>query len=184
MPLSVRRAAAMLALALCAASPASGAGDAGTRSKILAAFAHVNSYRVTVLGSVRSVGVWVAPNKYQMTTEFAGQAVKTIIIGRDYWTFAGGRWQKAGTVSSNLDVDIAGVVRAAKADPSATFAALPDQTQDGKRVGTFGFSFKNGTVDTCNYDKATYRVTRCKADETTLLYSGYDDPANTVANPK
>lgn len=177
-------ASAALGIALAPAVPAGAAGDTGARAKILAAFAHVTSYRVTVLGSVRSLGVWVAPNKYQMTTEFEGKPVKTIIIGHDYWIFSDGRWQKSGTASNNLDVDIAGLVRTAKSDPSVPFVPLGDQMQDGKRVNTFGFTFKNGNQETCNYDPATYRVTRCKTDELTLLYSGYNDSANRVANPK
>jgi hypothetical protein len=173
-----------LGIALVPASPAGAAGDTGARAKILAAFAGIKSYRVTVLGSVRSLGVWVAPNKYQMTTEFDGKPVKTIIVGHDYWIFSEGRWQKSGTASNNLDVDIAGLVRTARSDPSAAFVPLPDQTQDGKRVGTFEFTFKNGNQETCNYNPSTYLVTRCKTDELTLLYSGYNDPANRVANPK
>jgi len=184
MPLSHRCAAAAFAFAAACWSPAQAAGDSTLRSKILTAFARVKSYRVTVLGEVRSLGVWVAPNKYQMTTEFDGRPVKTIIIGHDYWTYADGKWQKSGTASNNLDVDIAGVVRTVKADPKAALTKLPDQTQDGKRVGTFGFNFKNGTDETCNFDPVTYLVTRCKADELTLLYTGYNDAANTVANPK
>jgi len=185
MPLAVRRTWGPLALALAVALPAAApAADASPRAKILSAFASVTSYRLTVLGSVRSLGVWVMPNKYQMTTMFAGKTVKTVIIGRDYWTYADGKWQKSGTASNNLDVDIAGLVRTARAEPKIPFVKLPDQVMDGKRVGTFGFTFKNGTDETCNYDPATYRVTRCKADELTLLYSGYNDPANRVANPK
>ncbi len=186
MPLSVTRvAAASVAVSLAAAiaAPLSAAGDTALRDNIYGAFAKVKSYKLTVLGSVRSLGVWVAPNKYQMTTQFDGRAVKTVIIGRDYWTLADGKWQKSGTTSGSLDVDIAGLLRAAKADPKAAFVKLPDQTQDGKRVGTFGYTFKNGTEETCNYDTSTYRVTRCKSDQLTLLYSGYNDPANHVVNP-
>jgi hypothetical protein len=135
---------------------------------------------VTVLGSVRSLGVWQAPNSYQMTTEFDGKTVKTVIVGHDLYEYDGGKWDKSGTASNNLDVDIAGLVRTLKADHAA-LTRLPDQTQDGKRVGTFGYDFKNGTDETCNYDRATYLVTRCKADELTLLYSAYNDPANKVA---
>jgi len=175
-----------LAMFLPVVLPVRGAAEtpASLREKIFAAYRSVTSYRVTVLGSVRSLGVWVAPNRYQMTTEFEGKPVKTVIVGRDYWMLSDGKWQKSGTASNNLDVDIAGLLRIAKADPSIPFVPLADQTQDGKRVGTFGYSFKNGTDERCNYDPATYRVTRCKADELTLLYSGYNDHANTVANPK
>lgn len=175
-------AAAVALAALPVAAPAAG-GDAGLRAKIFDAYARVKSYRVTVLGSARSLGVWVAPNMYQMKTELGGKPVKTVIIGSDYWTLADGRWEHSGRVSSNLDVDIAGLLRNAKARKDAGFARLPDQTQDGKRVGTFGYTFANGTEETCNYDRATYRVTRCKADEVTLLYSGYNDAGNRVANP-
>ena len=184
MPLSIRAIAGALALAACACAPTAAASGGDVRQKILAAFAHVTSYRLTVLGSVRSLGVWVAPNKYQMTTEFDGKPVKTLIIGRDYWTFADGAWEKSGTASNNLDVDIAGLVRTARADPKVPFVTLPDQTQDGKRVGTFEFTFKNGTEETCNFDPVSYLPTRCKADELTLLYSGYNDAHNRVAQPK
>ena len=161
------------------------ANDPALRAKILGAFARVKSYRLTVLGSARSLGIWVAPDRYQMTTEIGGGApVRTVIVGNDYWTLSGGKWEHSGRVSNNLQVDIAGLVRDAKAQPSSPLARLPDQTQDGKRVGTFMYSFKNGTDETCNYDRVTYRVTRCKADEVTILYSGYNDPSNTVAKVK
>jgi hypothetical protein len=176
-------ATALAAAALPTASPAAG-GDPALRAKIFGAFAHVKSYRLTVLGAARSLGVWVAPNTYQMTTELGGKPVKTVIIGSDYWTLADGKWEHSGRVSSNLEVDIAGLLRNAKRDANAGFAGLPDQTQDGKRVGTFGYTFANGTEETCNYDRATYRVTRCKADEVTVLYAGYNDPGNRVANPR
>ncbi len=174
-------AAAVLLAALAVSARAAGGGD--VRAKIFGAFANVKSYKLTVLGSVRSLGVWISPNRYQMTTEFEGKPVKTIIIGKDYWTLADGKWEKSGTAGNNLDVDIAGLVRTAKADP-APFVSLPEQTQDGKRVGAFEYTFKDGTEETCNYDLKTYLVTRCKTDELTLLYSGYNDPSNHVANPK
>ncbi|GAC1302837.1 MAG: hypothetical protein NVS2B3_15680 [Vulcanimicrobiaceae bacterium] len=158
-------------------------GDPGLRRHVVDAFARVRSYRLTVLGAARSLGVWVAPNAYQMTTDLGGHPVKTVIVGREYWTLTNGRWEHSGRVSNNLDVDISGLLRDAKARKDAAFARLPDQTQDGKRVGTFGYSFANGTDETCNYDRATYRVTRCKADEVTLLYSGYNDRTNRVADP-
>jgi hypothetical protein len=180
----VRRgvAATLIALALPTAGSAA-APDASLRAKVLAAFSGLHSYKVTVLGSVRSLGVWVAPNRYQMTTEFEGKPVKTIIIGNTYWIYSDGKWEKSGTTSSNLDVDIAGLVRNAKANKDVPFARLADQVQDGKRVGTFQYDFKDGTEETCNFDLHTYRVTRCKADQLTLLYSAYNDPANTVTKP-
>lgn len=176
--------ATLVALLLPSAAGAAAGGDPALRSKIYGAFAHVKSYKLIVLGSVRSLGVYVAPNKYQMTTMFEGKPIKTIIIGRNYWTYSNGHWQKSGTASNNLDVDIAGLLRNAKADPKAAFVPMADQTQDGKRVGTFAYTFKNGTEEMCNFDKSTYHVTRCKADELTLLYSGYNDPTNAVAEPK
>ncbi len=184
MPLQPHLRAALPALLAAAlAVPALAAGGS-VRDKIFSAYAGVKSYKLTVLGSVRSLGVWVAPNRYQMTTEFDGKPVKTIIIGKDYWTLAGGKWEKSGTAGNNLDVDIAGLIRNAKADPKAPFVALPEQTVDGKRVGAFEFTFKDGTEETCDYDPKTYLVSRCKADELTLLYSGYNDPGNRVADPK
>jgi hypothetical protein len=171
----------LLGLAL---SGTAGATDAGLRGKILGAYGTVKSYHVTVLGSVRSLGVWQAPDKYQMTTEFNGKTVKTIIIGGTLWQYDAGKWEKSGTASSNLDVDIAGLLRTIRTEPSAVLQALPDQTQDGKRVGTFSYTFADGTEETCNYNPTTYLVTRCKSDELTLLYSGYNDPAIKIAVPK
>jgi hypothetical protein len=181
---TVRRglAAALIALTLPAAASAAGP-DASLRAKVLAAFSGLHSYKLTVLGSVRSVGVWVAPNRYQMTTEFEGKPVKTIIVGNTYWTYSDGKWEKSGTTSNNLDVDIAGLVRNAKANGDVPFVRLADQVQDGKRVGTFQYDFKDGTEETCNFDLRSYRVTRCKADQLTLLYSAYNDPGNSVVKP-
>ncbi len=177
---------AAIASALLAVSvvptDANAANDTALRTKIFAAFSTVKSYRLTVLGAARSLGIWVAPNRYEMTTEIGGgKPVHTVIVGSDYWTFTSGKWEHSGRVSSNLDVDIAGVIRNAKANPAARFTRGPDQTLDGKRVGTFAYAFKNGTEETCNYDRATYRVTRCKADEVTILYTKYNDATNHVA---
>ncbi len=174
-------------LACVAVSPevARAASEAALRAHVLGAFAHVKSYRLTVLGSARSLGVWVAPDRYQMTTDIGGGApVRTVIVGNDYWTLANGKWEHSGRVSNSLQVDIAGLFRDVKAHPGAPLVRLPDQRQDGKRVGTFGYSFKNGTDETCNYDRVSYRITRCKADEVTILYSGYNDRANRVATVK
>jgi hypothetical protein len=188
MPALIRRSAAHATLvagaflSLCAPTPAA-TTPATLRAKIFAAYVGVTSYRVTVLGSVRSLGVWAAPNKYQMTTDFDGKSVKTLIVGKDYWTLSDGKWQKSGTASNNLDVDIAGLIRNAKANPGIAFEPMPDQTQDGKRVGTFGYAFKNGTDEVCNYDPVTYLATRCKSDELTLLYTAYNAKSNVVAKP-
>jgi hypothetical protein len=180
----VRICKCFIAVLVSLAQPLSaGATDAGLRAKILAAFAGVRSYRVTVLGSVRSLGVWQSPNRYEMITEFEGKTVKTIIVGRALWQYDGAKWTQAGTASSNLDVDIAGLVRTIESDPRAVLTKLPDQTQDHKRVGTFEYTFADGTEETCNYDPSTYRVTRCKADELTLLYSAYNDPSIKVVVP-
>ncbi len=175
-------ASAFASLLVPRVSEAAAGNDPVLRAHVIGAFAKVRSYRLTVLGSARSLGVWVAPDRYQMTTEIGGGTpVRTVIVGKNYWTFSDGKWEHSGRVSSNLQVDIAGLARDAKAQPSSPLAKLPDQTQDGKRVGTFVYSFKNGTDETCNFDRATYRVTRCKADEVTILYSGYNDAKNTVA---
>jgi hypothetical protein len=163
---------------------AGGASESGLRAKILGAFEHVKSYHVTVLGSVRSLGVWQAPNKYQMTTEFNGKTVKTIIIGGTLWQYDAGKWEVSGTASNNLDVDIAGLVRTLRSDPHAVLQPLPDQTQDGKRVGTFSYTFADGTEETCNYSPSSYLVTRCKSDELTLLYTAYNDPTIRITAPK
>jgi hypothetical protein len=182
-PLAFAALAVAVATAPVAAATAPSLGAAALRAKLFDAYRSVRSYRVTVLGSVRSLGVWVAPNKYQMVTDFGGRPVKTLIVGRDYWMLSDGKWQKSGTASNNLDVDIAGLIRNAKANPSIPLVPMPEQVQDGKRVGTFGYSFANGTDEVCNYDLTTYLATRCKADELTLLYSAYNDPANVVAKP-
>ena len=156
------------------------ASDASVRAQVIGAFARVTSYKLTVLGSVRSVGTWVAPNRYHMTTEIEGKPLETVIVGKAYWTRSGGKWERSGTTSTNLDVDIAGLIGAAKTAPASSFTTAAQQTQDGKKVGTFNFSFPDGTDEACNYDLSTYRVTRCKADEVTLLYADYNDPKNVV----
>jgi hypothetical protein len=185
MPVRTRGAAMIvLGCALAAATPVAAAADTNLRSKVLQAFAGVKSYRVTVLGSVRSLGVWQAPGKYQMTTEFNGKAVKTIIADGALWQYVDGKWEKSGTASNNLRVDIAGLVQTVKGAPNAVLTPLPEQMQDGKRVGTFEYTFDDGTEETCNYDLATFRVTRCKADELTLLYSDYNDPSIAIKVPK
>jgi len=184
MPARTARGAALLLACMLPAAASAAAPDQSLRAKIVQAFAAVKSYRLTVLGSVRSLGVWQAPDKYQMTTEFNGKTVKTIIIGTTLWQFVDGKWEKSGSASNNLRVDVAGLVRTAQHDPTAAFAKLPDQMEDGKRVGTFEYTFTDGTEETCNYDPLTYHVTRCKADELTLLYSAYNDPTIKIAVPK
>jgi len=181
------RAAAAVALVCLLPLAAAAAGDAALRAKILDAYAGVHSYKITVLGSVKSNGVFVAPNRYQMSTEFEGKTVKTIFIGRNYWIYSNGHWQKSDDSSNTLDFDIEGLLRNARADTKAAFVRLPDTTQSGTKVGAFKYSFtsgsSSGTDEICNFDLKTYLVTRCKADELTILYSAYNDPANKVASP-
>lgn len=183
---TARRAAVTIVAALILAVPYAAGAASGDplRSKIVGAFASVHSYKLTVLGNVRSLGVFEKPNRYQMTTMFQGKPIRTVIIGQNYWTYSNGRWQKSGTTSNNLEVDIAGLLRDAKSNPGTPFVAQPAQTQDGKKVGTFTYTFKNGTKEACNYNKSTYRATRCKTSDLTLLYSDYNNPHNSVANPR
>ena len=181
------RAAVGLALALASLVPVTGfaaGGDATLRAKLLAAYAGMKSYKITVLGSVKSSGVFVAPNRYKMTTQFEGKTVKTIFIGGTYWIYANGRWEKQASGNS-LDYDVSGLLRAIKASPSSALVKLPDIVRNGKRLGTFSYTFKSsGTREICNYDPATYLVVRCKAEELTIIYSDYNDPTNTVPNPQ
>jgi outer membrane lipoprotein-sorting protein len=181
------RGAVGLALALASLAPATGfaaGGDATLRAKLLAAYAGMKSYKITVLGSVKSSGVFVAPNRYKMTTQFEGKTVKTIFIGGTYWIYANGRWEKQASGNS-LDYDVSGLLRAIKASPSSALVKLPDIVRNGKRLGTFSYTFKSSdTREICNYDPATYLVVRCKAEELTIIYSDYNDPTNTVPNPQ
>lgn len=183
--MSIARRAAFAFSVLVIPAFSLGAAPSGSslEAKMTKAYAGVSSYKLTVLGSVRSLGVWNKPDRYQMTTMFQGKAIKTILIGNVYWIESNGKWQKSGTASNSLQVDITGLLRNAKQTPSSAFVAMPDTTQDGKPVGTFGYTFKNGTSEVCNYDKTTYRATRCKSQQITILYSAYNDPSNKVANP-
>jgi len=176
-------AAFAFALGIGALALSGHASAADVRAKVLAAYDAVKSYRITVLGSVRSTGSFVAPNRYEMTTVIDGKPLKTIFVGTTYWIYSNGKWQKQDTSANSLDFDIAGLVRAAKANPKAAFATLPDQVVNGKKVGTFAYTGKNGSVETCNYDLTTYLATRCKVEDLTILYSGYNDPAIVVPHP-
>jgi hypothetical protein len=159
-------------------------GDSGLRAKLLGAYQNVRSYKITVLGSVKSSGVFVAPERYQMTTQFEGKTVKTIFIGGTYWIYGDGKWQKQ-TSGNRLDYDIEGILRSLKAHPKTSLTRLPPTTRNGKSLGTFSYTFpSSGEQEICNYDPATYLVVRCKAEELTILYSGYNDPSNTVGTPK
>jgi len=184
MPITPRRLAAALALSLAlapAAAPA--AGDSNLAGKLQAAYAGVKSYKLTVLGSVRSNGVFVAPDRYQMTTVLGGKTVKTIFIGKQYWIWSDGKWQKSDTPGNNLDVDITGLLRNARANKSP-IQRRADVMRDGKKLGEFEYAFKDGTQETCDFDLRTYLVQRCKSEDITILYSGYNDPTNKVGTPK
>jgi hypothetical protein len=182
-----RIAAALSLVCLLPQGVSAASGDAALRAKIFDAYSAVHSYKITVLGSVKSSGVFVAPNRYAMSTEFDGKTVKTIFIGRSYWIFSNGHWQKSDDSSNTLDFDIEGLLRNARADKNGALVRLPDTTQAGKKVGAFKYSFKSGssagTDEVCNFDLKTSLVTRCKADELTILYAGYNDPSNKVGNP-
>ena len=187
--LATLRRAGAVALALAAlpavASAAAGSGgDPALTKKVMAAYTPVKSYKVVVLGSVKSTGIWNAPNKYQMATDFEGKTVQTVLIGGTYWTQSQGKWEKSGTASNSLAVDIVGLIASAK-KANGEFVKLPDVTEDGKKVGTFSYTFtsgsQKGTQEVCNYDLSSYRATRCKADQLTLLYSAYNDPSLKVA---
>jgi outer membrane lipoprotein-sorting protein len=177
-----RPAAAFVALSAVLGAPAAsraGSADAALQNKIRSVYASVKSYRLTVLGSVRSTGDFVAPNKYEMTTDLDGKPVKTIIIGTTYWIYDQGKWEKSGDTGSSLDADIAGVIRRLKLGTASNFVRLPDQMRNGKRVGAFRVSF-GGSNEVCDFDLQTYYVTRCQRDELTILYSGFNDPSNTI----
>ena len=159
------------------------AADQTLRTKLLAAYRNVHSYKITVLGSVKSSGVFVAPNRYQMTTQFEGKMVKTIFIGGTYWIYSDGKWQKQ-TSGNSLNYDIVSLLRSLKAHPQSSLTKLPTATRNGKALGTFSYTFpSSGDQEVCNYDPATYLVVRCKAEELTILYSAYNDPSNRVGSP-
>jgi hypothetical protein len=165
-------------------APARAAGDQTLRAKLLAAYQNVRSYKITVLGSVKSSGAFVAPNRYEMTTHFEGKLVKTIFIGGTLWIYGDGKWQKQSSGNS-LDYDIEGILRSLKAHPQSPLTKLPPTTRNGKTLGTFSYTFPtaSGDQEICNYDPTTYLVVRCKAEELTILYSGYNDPTNKVSSP-
>jgi hypothetical protein len=168
---------------LCPHAPALAAGDQKLRSNLLAAYQNVRSYKITVLGSVKSKGVFVAPNRYQMTTQFEGKLVKTIFIGGTYWIYGDGKWQKQ-TSGNSLDYDIEGVLRSLKGHPQSPLAKLSPTIRNGKALGTFSYTFPtSGDQEICSYDPTTYLVVRCKAEELTILYSAYNDPTNKVSSP-
>jgi hypothetical protein len=184
MPTYPRRAALALILGLLGAPPAAGAAaDPALRDRLFAAYAKVSSYRLAVLGSVRSNGYFVAPDRYRVTTVFEGKAVKTIFIGSDYWIFSDGNWQKSDVPSNNLYVDISGLLRDAKVTKSP-LERRPDIVRDGKKLGQFAYTFKNGTEETCDFDPQTYLVQRCKAEDLTILYSDYNGVHETVDRPR
>jgi hypothetical protein len=179
-PALTRRVLSAALVLLCAPGTAAAAD---VRAKVLAAYDSVKSYRITVLGSVRSSGTYLAPNRYKMTTVIDGKPLKTIFIGKNYWIFTDGKWQKSDTTANNLDFDIAGLVRSAKQSPPSRFVTLPEQAVDGKRIGAFKYTFKDGSDETCDYDPKTFLVSRCKAEDLTILYSGYNDPTIAIPNP-
>lgn len=180
MPALTRRVLSAALVLLCALGAAAAAD---VRAKVLAAYDTVKSYRITVLGSVRSSGTYLAPDRYKMTTVIDGKPLKTIFIGKNYWIFTDGKWQKSDTTANNLDFDIAGLVRSAKQSPASRFVTLPEQAVDGKRMGVFKYTFKDGSDETCDYDPKTFLVSRCKAEDLTILYSGYNDPMIAIPNP-
>jgi hypothetical protein len=181
-----RRAFIVLLGGLCVAPIAASAaapGDAALRERLFSAYAGVTSYRLAVLGSVRSNGVYRAPDRYRMTTVFEGKPVKTIFIGANYWIYSDGKWQKSDAPANNLYVDISGLLRNAKAT-GAPIVHMPDVVRDGKRFGQLGYTFKNGTQETCDFDLRSYLVTRCKAEDLTILYSAYNAVSETIERPK
>jgi len=185
MSILARRAALTVLFGLVAwpgAAPAA-PGDAGLRDRLFAAYAKIASYRLAVLGSVRSSGVFLAPDRYRMTTVFAGKAVKTIFIGNDYWIYSDGGWQKSDSPTNNLYVDISGLLRNAKSTKSA-IERRPDVVRDGKKLGELAYTFKNGTEETCDFDPQTYLVQRCKAEDLTILYSDYNGVRDKIERPR
>ena len=149
---------------------------ASQQAKIYAAFSALKSYRLTVLGSVRSQGVWLAPNRYEVTTDLNGQTDKTVIVGNNYWIKNGTHWDRSTLGGNSLDIDVANLLPAAKKEKkSLTF--LPPETHDGKKLGTFSVPNATGTDERCNYDLRSYRITRCKSEDVLLLYSNWNDPS-------
>ncbi len=186
-PILSLRALAWFAVAVCLAAPArpasASASATNVPAKIYAAFGTLRSYRLTVLGSVRSQGVWVAPNRYEVTTDLNGQTDKTVIIGNSYWIKNGAHWDRSSLGGNNLDIDVANLLPKAK-QQKKPLEILASESHDGKKLGTFSVQTSTGTDERCNYDLFSYRITRCKAEDVLLLYSGFNDRANKVENVK
>jgi len=125
----------------------------------------------------------VAPNRYrQYVLSPPTGKDDTIIIGHDVYGNEGKGWT-VQTWSDRLVTGFEGEVFDIK-----VVSAGPDQTVDGKTVGSFVMLDPRGAKETdtmqCTYEKGTFRPLACTASITTIKFSNYDDPAVVIETPK
>jgi hypothetical protein len=183
-----------IALVTTAAAAPSAAATAASPSelqaKVRAALLGAHSFVETVtikpnaiapLGGTMTFTV-VAPNRYhQLVSSSLGGGDDTIIIGNQVYGRAGKGWTVqtwsdrlvTGFEGDTFDVDVVSVG--------------PDETRDGKTVGTFVMKDPRGAKDSdtlsCTYDRATFLPLHCENGFSTIAYA-YGDPGVSIETPK
>jgi len=183
--------AAMGALAILAQMLPARADDASElQTKIRAALRTAKAFveTVTMKGPAAPLGgtgtfTVVAPNRYRqyVASQLSGTD-DTIIIGHEVYGNEGKGWT-VQTWTDRLVTGFEGDVFAVK-----VVSVGPDQTVDGKTVGSFVMVDPHGAKESdtmnCTYEKQTFRPISCSDAMSTIKYSNYDDPSVTIETPK
>lgn len=124
----------------------------------------------------------VAPNRFhQVVVGAPGGPDDTIIIGHEVYGRKGQGWDVqtwSDFLVTGFEEDIFNV---------KVLSVGPDQTADGKTVGTYVMKDPRGRRESdtlaCTYDPTTFRPLGCSSDLFIVKYV-FDDPSTTIETPK
>jgi len=178
---------ALVAPAVSARADAPSDLQAKIRTALRAAPSFVETIKVkpnalAPLGGTMTYTV-VAPNRFhQVVTGLPGGSDDTIIVGHEIYGPKGKGWS-VQTWDDRLVTGFEGDIFNVE-----VVSVGPDQTVDGKTVGTFVMKDPRGSKpsDTlaCSYEKATSRPLSCNNALFAIEYSRYGDPSVTIETPK
>ena len=140
----------------------------------------IKPYPLAPVGGTMTFTV-VAPNRFhQVVVGAPGGPDDTIIIGHE--VYVGGPGLDVQTWSDFLVKGLRGSIFNVK-----VLSVGPDQTADGKTVGTYVMKDPRGRRESdtlaCTYDPTTFRPLGCSSDLFIVKYV-FDDPSTTIETPK
>ena len=176
---------ALAALVVCGTvGPALADDKTDLQSKISTALKAAKSFTtmavVTASGVVISSTV-VAPDRAKTSIAAGTMTMDSVLIGTDFYTSRNG----SPYVKSAAPPQVVAQLQSATELPVASI--LPDVSEAGVVSGAFTTTIPGAAAPitlACEYDKRTFRPTKCANDQYSVTYADFNDPKNVVEPPK